>query len=488
MAAIITTKFRYKNAENLLSALSGAGSDNYYLFIGRSFAWPSDSSPPAPTDTQFGEFDAQANVLALKKLAATNLTRAIPRYNWISGETYSEYDDQDSALSTKQYYVVTDELSVYKCIKAGPSGSLIKPTGSSTAIGNILADGYQWKYMYTLSGADVAKFNTSSFIAVKTLAADDDSVQWDVQQASIPGGIHRIKVTNGGSGYSTTKPTVTISGDGQDCTVVAANVTISGGQVTEIAINNPGHGYTNATVTITGGTSGTNATARAIISPKGGHGSNPVDELGAFYVMVDVQLVADEGSGDFLVDNDFRQIGLIANPKQVSDITGSFLGTWQTAQSYVVGDVVKYDNVTYVCAADHTSDVLATDIAALYWTESAVAISSTLNALHTITYTSLVGTMAKDTNVVGSTSTAVGYVDSVDAANNKIKFHQNSTTGFKTFVVGEPITVGSATAVISAVQSPEYEPMSGQLVYVENLGPVNRNISQTEDIKLVLEL
>lgn len=488
MAAIITTKFRYKNAANLLSALSGAGSDKYYLFIGRSFSWPSDSSPPVPSDTQSTEYDAQCNVLALKKLAATNLTRAIPRYNWISGEPYSEYDDQDSALGTKQYYVVTDELSVYKCIKAGPSGSLIKPTGSSTGIGNILADGYQWKYMYTLSGADVAKFNTSSFISVKTLEADDDSVQWDVQQAAIPGGIHRIKVTNGGSGYSTTKPTVTISGDGVGATVVAANVTISGGAVTEIIVTDPGHGYSNATVTISGGTTGVNATARAIISPKGGHGSNPMDELGAFYVMVDVQLVADEGSGDFLVDNDFRQVGLIVNPREVSNITGAFKGNWATATSYVTGDVVKYNSVTYVCSADHTSDTSTPIVATGYWTASAVATSSTLNALSTINYTSLVGTLAKDQTVTGGTSAAVGYVDSIDTSNNKIKFHQNNTTGFKNFQVGESITVGAATAIITAIHSPEYEPMSGNLVYVENLAPVNRNISQTEDVKLVLEL
>ena len=487
MAAIITTKFRYKNAGDLLSALSGTGTDKYYLFIGRSFSWPSDSSPPAPSDTQYGEYDAMSNVLALKKLASTNLTRAIPRYNWISGESYSEYDDQDSALSTKQYYIVTDELSVYKCIKAGPGGSLVKPTGSSTGIGNIQADGYQWKYMFTLSGASVAKFNTSSFIAVQTLTADDDSVQWDVQQAAINGGIHRIKIINGGSGY-TTKPTVTITGDGEGCTVVAAGVTIAGGAVTEILVNNPGVDYTRATVSFSGGTTGTVATARAVISPKGGHGSNPTEELGGFYLMVDVQLVADEGSGDFLVDNDFRQIGLIVNPKEVVDATGEFKGNWVTATPYVTGELVRKNGITYVCDADHTSDVFDTDLLANYWLPSINATSSTLNALSYVTYTSLVGTLAKDTTMVGSTSAANAYVDSIDVANNKIKFHQNMTTGFKQFQAGESITVGSATAVIDAVYTAEYEPMSGQLVYIENLAPVNRNISQTEDIKLVLEL
>ena len=29
---------------------------------------------------------------------------------------------------------------------------------------------------------------------------------------------------------------------------------------------------------------------RAVISPKGGHGSDPVEELGGFYVMINVRL------------------------------------------------------------------------------------------------------------------------------------------------------------------------------------------------------
>lgn len=489
MSAIITTKFRYQNANTLLQGLTGSLDDIYYLFIGRSFSWPSDSAPPIADDSQYHEYDAQQNILALKKLASTNVTRAIPRYNWISGSTYSEYDDQDSLLSTKQYFVVTDELSVYKCIKAGSGGSSIKPSGSSTSIGSILADGYQWKYMYTLSGSDVAKFNTASFIAVKTLTVDDDSVQWDVQQSALSGAIHRIKIINGGSGY-TTKPTVTITGDGQDCTVIAADVTISGGAVTEILVNSArcGHGYTNATVTLSGGTSGTPATARAIISPKGGHGADAVSELGSFYVMVDVQLVADEGSGDFLVDNDFRQIGLVANPYETDSGALSLMGAWVTGTEYVTGDVVYYDNMSYVANADHTAGATFDGDVATYWDAAAIANSATLNALTTITYSSLVGTLAKDQNVTGSTSTAVGYVDSIDTGDLTIKFHQNATTGYKSFEMGETITVGTATATIDSITPPEYVPISGRLVYLENLSPVNRNISQTEDIKLVLEL
>lgn len=488
MSAIITTKFRYQNASNLASLLGGSGSDTFYLFIGRTFAWANDASPPLPTDTQYNENDTKQNIIALKKISGTSISKAIPRYNWVSGNSYAEYDDQNSNLSTVQYFVVTDELGVFKCIKAGPSGSSIKPTGISTSMGSVLADGYQWKYMYTLSGNDVARFLTATFISAKTLVEDDTTSQWGVQQTAIPGAIHRIKITNGGSGY-VTKPTVTITGDGINCTVLAADITMSGGVVTEILVNPAriGTGYTIANVSFSSAT-GSGAAARAIISPPGGHGSNPVDELGAFYVMIDVQLIADDGSGDFIVDNDFRQIGIMSNPKLIDATATNLRGSWVTSTAYLEGDAIRYMGNTYACNSDHTSGATFEGDLDTYWVENSNATSATIAALTQITYSSLVGILTKDQNIVGGTSSAVGYVDSLDQAAFKIKFHQNSSTGFKSFQVGESITIGAASAIIDAITPSEYEPQSGTVVYIENLSPVNRNISQTEDIKLVLEM
>jgi hypothetical protein len=444
MAAIITSKFRFQAAKNLIAAIGGNGAqtpESYYLFVGRSMPWTgSDTAPASPQDRLSDELDAKQNMLAMKKILPIGVSHAIPRYNWVSGQTYSEYDDQDSLLSAKQYYVVTDDLSVYKCIKAGTSGSLIRPSGSSLEVGNVLSDGYQWKYMFTLSGGDVAKFLTSTFISSKTLEVDDESIQWDVQQAAIPGAIHRIKVTNGGSGYSASnKPTVTITGNGTGCVVQPDDIVISGGAITEILVKNAnvGTGYSHATVSITGGV-GTGATARAVISPTGGHGSDPVTELSSFYVMIDVQLVADDGSGDFIVDNEFRQIGIIRNPIETS--TGD------------VGTAPTYD------------------------------------ALTQIQFTGLGGgsSFARDTIIEGQTSLARAYIDSIDT--DVIRVHQNDTTGFGTFQVGEQIQVGSVYATVATITAPEIDSNSGEVVYLENIAPVNRNSNQTEDIKLVLEL
>lgn len=445
MSAIITTKFRYQSAANLLNAIGGNGSqtpESYYLFIGRAMAWPiADATPTTPLDRIYDENDAMQNMLALKKITSTYVSHAVPRYNWVSGTTYYEYDDQDYTMfNGKQFYVLTDDLNCYKCIKAGAGPSVIKPTSTSPTLSVPGTDGYQWKYLFTLTGGNVNKFLTSTFFPVRKLTSDDSSLQWPVQAGAINGGIHRIKITSGGSGYQV-KPTVTIVGNGTGCTVAASDITMVNGVITEILIQpaNCGANYTQASVVISGGVPTVAATARAVISPQGGHGSDPVKELGGYYLMIDTQLVADEGSGDFIVDNDFRQIGIIRNP--IDRATGN------------------------------------------------VGAAATYTALTTMGYSNVTGAaFTKDSLVIGQTSGAQAYIDSVDITNGVIKVHQNSTTGFKSFTAAETIQVGTTTATLGTITLPEIVLNTGEVVYIENLSPVNRNISQTEDIKLVLEL
>jgi len=434
MPAIITTKFRYQNAKNLITDISDSN-NSYYLFVGRAQAWtPSDTSVPSPIDRLSDEYDAWANTIALKRIAASQISHCAPRYNWIAGTTYSEYDDQDTQLATRQYYVVTDELNVYKCIQAGAGASVVKPTGTATTISNTpLADGYRWKFMFTIGGNDVNKFLTNSFFPVKKLASDDGSIQWNVQAAAVDGAIHRIKLVNAGAGY-VSAPNVVISGDGTGATATA---TVSGGVVTGITMNTVGSGYTRVQVTLNGGSPSTAATARGVISPAGGHGSDPIKELGGFYVMAQVLLEGADGSGDFIIDNDYRQIGIIRNP---------------------------YDYGT-----------------------TTVATSTTKSALTVLSHgTTTGGSFVKDDQVVGGTSGAKGFVASIGSGS--VKIYQNDTTGYTAFQSGEIITQGAVSATVSGITTPEVKKYSGDVVYIENRSPVNRASNQTEDVRLVIEM
>lgn len=442
MSAIITTKFRYQTAVNLINAMGGNGSqatDKYYLFIGRTESWTDDDNPPNPADSVYQENDARFNMLSLKLITAPRVSHVIPRYNWVSGQTYSEYDDRDDALNTKQYYVYTeDDLSVYKCIKAGSGASIVRPSGISTGIGDVLADGYQWKYMFTLTGSAIGTFTTSTFIPVKTLAVDDTTYQWNVQQAAVDGAIWRIKVTNGGTGYQS-KPTVSIIGNGTGCVVQADDITLTGGVITEILVKaaNVGSGYSQAQVVFTGGGPTQTATARAVISPAGGHGSDPIQELGGYYAMIAATLAGSEGTGDFIVDNGFRQIGILRNP--IDSTTEE------------IGEATTYLALTKLEFSDLTG-----------------------------------GEFEVGDTIIGATSGAEAIIDSVDTG--FVLVHQNIGTGFASFTTGELIEVGSVNATVDTITEPEIDLRSGELLYIENISPVTRNVNQTEDIRLVLEL
>ena len=185
----------------------------------------------------------------------------------------------------------------------------------------------------TGSGAD---------LTVDLSQGDLDTIQSNVELLAVDGAIHHIVVETAGSGYSGV-PTVTISGDGSGATATA-NLS-STGTLESITMTDVGSGYTYATVSISGGGSG--ATARAIISPQGGHGKNAVYELAASSLSIYTTIAVERNQG-FILDNDYRQLGIIKNPK-VFDRTTTFAAN-NGSTCYVVHGTIN--------TADFTNDML----------------------------------------------------------------------------------------------------------------------------------
>jgi len=162
---------------------------------------------------------------------------------------------------------------------------------------------------YTFANITVSGQGSGAQLTASFSTGEVASPQANSELLTVPGTIDNIKVTNSGSGYNSI-PSVTITGDGTGATATAV---IQGGTVTRINVTNRGSGYTFANVVIAG--SG-GATARAIMSPIGGHGSNPINELFAkilsFYTTLNFDFV--EG---FEISNDYRQFGIIKNPTRV---------------------------------------------------------------------------------------------------------------------------------------------------------------------------
>lgn len=475
MAAIITNKFRIHNAQSFKEGFSEAADTKIYLGIGRPQSWANENSPDTPYDTVGDEFYNWDDMLALKRIQSTDVSLAIVRRNWVSGKYYDIYRHDYNGITTgvnidsgaattpaslydANFYVITDEYNVYKCISnTSPStGSVIpsitKPTGTSTSV-ITTSDGYVWKYMYTVAPADVLKFVSTDFIPVKTLVTSPGSTdayynQYLIEQAAVDGSIEKVVMTNFGTNYTAEQGaiTVTIVGDGNGATAEA--IRDSNNRIIGINMLTKGTGYTWARVEIGAPASGIdNATAQAIISPKGGHGKDAVEELGGFYVMMNVRLEYDDGAGDFPIDNDYRRICLIRDPYNFGTTT--------------------------------------------------ISSSQTLLANRTISYAAVSGTFSIDEEISGGTSGAKGKIVSLNTGSTPktLRYIQTKTdasgaTTGRLFQPGETITgsITGATGTISTIADPDVVPDSGDIIYVENRRPINRAGDQIEDIKIIVEM
>ena len=157
--------------------------------------------------------------------------------------------------------------------------------------------------------ADTQNSNTGKLI-VDVGVGNVTTLQANVELLAIPGTIEAIKVVDGGSGYGAA--TINILGDGIGAT---AEAICSGGKVVGITITNPGSGYTWTDIQITGLTGSSGATARAIMSPLGGHGSNAIDELNANSIIFYTSISRDKNQG-IEINNDYRKVGLVRNLKK----------------------------------------------------------------------------------------------------------------------------------------------------------------------------
>lgn len=122
---------------------------------------------------------------------------------------------------------------------------------------------------------------------------------------------------DGSSGFIIS-PRVIISGDGAGARA-RCDIDETDGSVQSITIINRGQGYTYADVEVVGNTGTTSvattssAVVRAVISPPGGHGSDPINELYANRVGIAIEFVGDENA-TIPVANDFRKVSLIRDP------------------------------------------------------------------------------------------------------------------------------------------------------------------------------
>lgn len=521
MPGIVTRRFRIHNAEQFHEAFSEASPSNMYLFIARISAWPDDNNPPTPTDSvQETEYNSWKKMLAAKRVQSADVTFSVPRYNWTSGKVYREYSNLSTTLhaapaSSNGMYVASSTYDVYKCLFNNKGGaSTVEPTGQSTST-LVTADGYHWKYMYTVDAGNALKFLSNNWQPIKTLTSDDGTAQWDVQAAAANGAINIIDVNAPGNQYLTQSGTFQAVADGDTMTLSSGasgtdNIYngsalyiasgLGSGQVREITdytgaskvvqlkttfSTTPNTSSTYAVgplVTITGDGTGAQAYANVVIGGANGNTVNYVNmvSVGSNYSEATVAITANSSHG-----SGATATGYVAPPGgHGSDAMGELAGHNVIMNIQLDGS----ESATFPTTNDfRTLGVLKDPKLA----NGSVATGSSYDITKQLTVTSVSGSgrYTADETITGGSSGATGKFVSfanTNSANTAGVVRLIDTDG--TFTTETITGAGSGlTATVASVAANSLVPYTGDVIYTENRGPISRADDQIEDIKIIVK-
>lgn len=423
-------------AAQVKESLGEAANTKLYLGFSKVVPWANDAAPPSANSSVGAIYEVWKTLIAGKRITENDLEHVVPRIQWQSDYMYDIYDDKDENLYDKEFYIITDNFNVYKCLNNNNGGnSTVVPTSTNPVSVTQTSDGYTWKYMYTLNSEDQYRFLNDDYFPVRTVNSNDGSQQYQVQQNAIEGAIYNIIIENAGNYANSDNLTIVIEGDGSSANAYA-NVNLSSGAIHTITIDDFGLNYTYATAYVTGGGGSGGGQIRPTVSPPGGHGSNALEELGASNLMVNARIRGSEG-GLIPIVNELRTVSIIKDPINYSgDSIFSNTIFNQTTTLTVTGQTGEYDQDEFVY-------------------QGVSLLSSTFS----------------------------GRVVSWDSANSKIKL--NNVEGGVT----ADTLIGDSTGVSGFVTSsvnPDLDNYSGRVLYINNISEISRNEFQTENYRIVL--
>lgn len=517
-------------AGQTLKGWNGTADTNAEALTG-VYRYATEDVPPVPLDNQTEKYDVYDDIIAAKRITTDFARSVIRRFNWDTsanpvfdmwkpdysttpgsgGQIGKASATGATNIADAKYYLINSQYEVFKCLYNGetptnPSGQpatnepKTTPSAGQGSYSNGIftedpaANGYIWKYMYTIPTDDVLRFLSTDFMPI-VLPSNASRQATEAIATGAPNAINVVLVENAGQGLTNGTYYAPIVGDGTGGVV---EIVIAAGQLDSVTVTAGGSGYTYASVPLqdglvngdpgwTGAPVGlytdagltTGATAvpanatgalEVILPPQGGHGSNFEEELNAKRVMTNIRLTYAEGDGDFPVDNDFRRIGIIRDPYAAGGTT------FATAPTLSGVYAVKINGAT----ADFVADEVISQAAGAGGTSYGTVVS-----------------WERDSGNAGpggagvlkyiqspSLHTDAGVVRPFENSGNAISGAQSLASGTvdgtnNDQLVG--VTFGSGLA------TPEIANNSGEIIYVENRRLITRAADQIEDIKLVIE-
>lgn len=522
---------------SLLKASNGT-SDTGATALTGVYRFSDENVPVVPADNQKEKYDIYSDLIAAKRITTKYCRTVITRYNWnlIAHPKFDmwkpDYLESSSGYQIgkstatgassfydSKYYVVNSNYEVFKCLyngqnQANPNGrnATNEPTtspaggqGSYDSSRKIYTEptgtaGYVWKYMYTIPTDDVLKFLSTDFMPIVEAT---NASRAGVVSAAVDGAIDVALVIDEGSGFTQNGDKYApIIGDGTGGVV---KLTFTSGKLTNAVIHNPGRNYTYGTVPLVSGSgSGSSAigvwnnvnitdplnpvfststtipsTAKAhvepIISPEGGHGSNPEKELNGKRIMINVRLTSTEATAggettkDFPVDNDFRRIGIIKDPV----VNGSTAVA--TASTLNGLNAIKVNGATANYQVDEIIEQTVTGSKKAYGRVVSWVLDSNSTTAGVLKYIQ-----------IPSEHSFEGKVRAFESSANAILGKSSGASGTVNTAFADN-TVLLGCTFVDGLASPEIKRNSGDIIYIENRKKITRSNDQIEDIKLVIE-
>ena len=204
MTERIYKEFHVHAASQLVESVEESANSMYYVFSSKHRAY-SESSTPTPSNSIANSLYQTYDEMQFGKLLTGNdVVSAIRSVEWSNNSYYAMYDDTDTTLDSKDYYVVTTEGTtrhVWKCIdNNGNTASTSQPLFSDVSASlDVLyiksgGDGFQWRYMYSVNQSDYEKYAANTYLPViENSNATGNAVH---------GAIDQYTVTNNGNSHN----------------------------------------------------------------------------------------------------------------------------------------------------------------------------------------------------------------------------------------------------------------------------------------------
>jgi|TARA_B110000483_G_scaffold1022_1_gene1178 hypothetical protein len=258
----------------------------------------------------------------------------------------------------------------------------------------------------------------------------------------------------------TVVPTCVVKGDG---TGASALPNVIEGNISSLLILNSGSGYTNVTASIIDPlfdfdpedpiSIDVRADLRPVLSPKGGHGWNMIDEMHCRHILL-YGYITEANNNDIGATNTYSHLGIVKNPEFLS------------ASANSANTPTVFDNRIAVTTNQFN-----------FATVDTVLTQTDVN--NTTTFTGKVHEVDETSNTVYIASYMGPYPN---AANNDNSFdYTNNLINPQ----GQRITINSPKAD-NTVES-DYVQRSGTVYFMEDFVPLARTSTSREEYKLVLE-